>query len=203
MRIIAISREFGSGGREFGKRLAEKLCFAYYDAEIIAAIAAKSGLAESYVQEIVEQRHINYYPITYGKTLHGANLMDTNYLKVVQAQTEVIRELAEKRDCVFVGRCADVILKSHNPLNIFVHASMDSKVARCQLKAPVGEDYSERELQRKINEVEKRRSKYYRLFSMEKWGNKENYHLCINTTGKEIKRLVPSLAEYCLAFWDN
>ena len=94
-------------------------------------------------------------------------------------------------------------MKSYNPSNIFVHASMDSKVARCQLKAPVGEDYSGRELQRKIKKVEKRRRKYYYLLSTEKWGNKEYYHLCINTTGKEIKRLVPSLAEYCLAFWDN
>ena len=73
MRIITISREFGSGGRELRKRLAEKLCFACHDAEIIAA-AAKSGLAESYVQEIVEHRHIHYYPISYGKTLQGANL---------------------------------------------------------------------------------------------------------------------------------
>ena len=74
MRIITISREFGSGGRELGKRLAEKPGFACYDAEIIAAVAAKSGLAESYVHEIVEHRHIRHYPISYGKTLHGANL---------------------------------------------------------------------------------------------------------------------------------
>lgn len=197
MKIITVGREFGSGGRELGKRLAEELGFAYYDDEILTAVAQKSGLAQSYVRSIVEQSSFQSYPITYGKTFFLSDLNSDNHWKIIQAQNEVLKELAEKSDCIFVGRCADVILDKMNPLKLFVYADMDSKLARCKANAPEGENLSDKELIKKIKETEKKRERYYRAFTERTWGDKENHHLCINTSGREIKDLVPAVAEFC------
>lgn len=201
MKIITISREFGSGGRELGKRLAEALGFAYYDAEILKAIAEKSGLAEEYVNDVVEKTSMWYMPITYANTFSCYNLHEENYFKVIRAQTEVIKELADKSDCVFVGRCADAILSELSPLNIFVHANTESKVIRCRKKAPEHEHLTDKQLRRKIKAVEAKRRYYYKTFTHNKWGDKEHYNLCVNTSNKEIKDLIPALAEYCKAFF--
>lgn len=197
MKIITVGREFGSGGRELGKRLAEELGFAYYDDEILTAVAQKSGLAQSYVRSIVEQSSFQSYPITYGKTFFLSDLNSDNHWKIIQAQNEVLKELAEKSDCIFVGRCADVILDKMNPLKLFVYADMDSKLARCKANAPEGENLSDKELIKKIKETEKKRERYYRAFAERTWGDKENHHLCINTSGREIRDLVPAVAEFC------
>ena len=197
MKVITVGREFGSGGRELGKRLAEELGFAYYDDEILTAIARHSGLAKSYVKSIVEQSSFQSYPITYGKTFFLNDLSTDNHWKIIQAQNEVLKELAEKSDCVFVGRCADVILDKMHPLKIFVYADMDSKLARCKANAPEGENLTDKELIKKIKDTEKKRERYYRAFTERSWGSKENHHLCVNTSGKEIQDLVPAVAEFC------
>ena len=201
MKVITVGREFGSGGREFGKRLAEELGFAYYDDEILTAIAQRSGLAQSYVRSVVEQTAFQNYPITYGKTFFFNDLGTDNHWKIIQSQNEVLKELAAKSDCVFVGRCADVILDRMDPLKIFVYADMDAKLARCKAKAPEGENLTDKELLKKIRETEKKRERYYRAFTERTWGGKENHHLCVNTTGKEIKDLVPAVAEFCRAWF--
>lgn len=203
MRIITIGREFGSGGRELGKRLAEKLGYAYYDVEILKAIAEKSGLAESYVQNIVEKSSMWYFPITYARSFNYTNVIDENYWKIVRAQSNVLTELAQKSDCVFVGRCADVILQDFHPMNIFVYADMEAKIRRCREKAPEGENLSDAELKKKIKEIENKRKQYYKTFTDNKWGEKENYHLCINTSGKQIKHFIPSIADYCLKWFEE
>lgn len=201
MKIITVGREFGSGGREMGKRLAEELGFAYYDDEILTAVARKSGLAQSYVRSIVEQSSFQSYPITYGKTFFLNDLSTDNHWKIIQAQNEVLKELAEKSDCVFVGRCADVILDKMHPLKIFVYADMDSKLARCKANAPEGENLTDKELVKKIKDTEKKRERYYRAFTERPWGDKQNHHLCVNTSGREIKDLVPAVAEFCRAWF--
>lgn len=203
MKVITVGREFGSGGREFGKRLAEELGFAYYDEEILSAISKKSGLAQSYVNSIVEKTSLQSYPITYGKTFFTFNDMTTDaQWKVIQTQNDVLKELAQKSDCVFVGRCSDVVLDKLNPLKIFLYSDMESKLARCREKAPEGENLSDKKLLKKIKETNKKRERYYRDFSDRTWGGKENYHLCINTTGREIKDLVPSTAAFCRAWFE-
>ena len=202
MKVITVGREFGSGGREFAKRLAEELGFAYYDDEILTAISKKSGLAQSYVRSVVENTPLQSYPITYGKTFFLFNDMATDaQWKIIQTQNDVLKELAQKSDCVFVGRCSDVVLDKLNPLKIFLYSDLDSKLARCKEKAPEGENLSDKELLKKIKETNKKRERYYRDFSERTWGAKENYHLCINTSGKEIKDLVPTAAAFARAWF--
>ena len=208
MKIITIGREFGSGGRELGKRLAETLGFAYYDDEILTAIAQRSGLAEQYVKSVVEQAVPTAYPIHYGRTLSMAGGFGQNYLDVLRAQEEVIRELAQKSDCVIVGRCADIVLKDLKPLNIFVYADMESKIRRCRFKASVDENLSDKELAKLIKRTERQRKNYYETITDQRWGAKENYHLCVNTSGrtvngKEIKVQIPAIAAFCKAWFEE
>lgn len=196
MRVITVGREFGSGGREFGKLLAEELGFDYYDDEILTEIANKSGLAQSYVRSVVEQSSFENFSTSYGKTFFFNDLTSDNHLKIIQSQNEVLRELAQKSDSVFVGRCADVVLDKFNPLKIFVYADLETRLERSKATAE-NENLTEKELLKKIREIEKKRTHYYRAFTERTWGAKENYHLCVNTSGKRIKDLVPGVAEFC------
>lgn len=196
-KIITIGREFGSGGREIGKRLSEKLGIAYYDKEIMSEIAERTQLAEHYVHQIIEQGPQLLFPITTGRTLHhqynAPDYLFKQYNSIYTAQATVLRELAEKSSCVIVGRCADYILREMNPLRIFVYAEMPAKVARCRLKAELHEDLSDKELIKKIKRIDKSRAKYYQYYTGHKWGKHENYDLCINTTSIDVKHVAELL----------
>ncbi len=194
-KVITVNRQFGSGGREFGKRLAEKLGIAYYDSEIISEIAARSGLAVEYVNNIVEHKPIIYYPITIGRTFvtHAPQPLDFN-TRIYNEQHRLIRELAEKSDCVIIGRCADYILGDIRPLRIFIYADMPVRLERCRQKAPVDEKMTDKQLVRHIEEIDKGRSEYYKYFTGKKWDDMKHYDLCLNTSSTPIKTLAESLS---------
>ncbi len=199
-QIITIGREFGSGGRELGKRLAELLGYAYYDKEIIEEIAKRTQLAESYVHQIVEQKTGVFFPITVGRTLHhvqpvGSDYMLKQYTSVYAEQANVLREMAEKSNCIIVGRCADYILKAHDPLRLFVYADMDSKLERCRRKAEENEGLSDKELRKKIYRVDQNRARYYRYYTGHEWGERANYDLCVNTSSISVKECAEALAQ--------
>ena len=137
-KIITIGREFGSGGRELGKRIAEALGIAYYDKEIINEIAKKTDLAYEYVHQIIEKKPIIYYPITIGNTLNTySHTVNTISAQVYAEQKNVIKELASKSSCVIVGRCADYILKDMNPYRIFVSQGFQSQVNEIDISLPI------------------------------------------------------------------
>ena len=140
MKIITISREFGAGGRELGKRLAEELGIHCYDHEIIELIAKEHGFDERYVANISEKCIAAAYPTPIGHriAMPPVQIMDQGF-QVAAAQQQIIENFAKQGDCVIVGRCADVILKDYHPLNLFVYADMDAKVERCMKRAPEGE----------------------------------------------------------------
>ena len=195
-RIITIGREFGSGGRELGRRLAEELQIAYYDEEIIKAIAQSTDLSEHYVQQVLEKRPYPLFPITIGRSFYPADsFMQEQTQSVYKEQSRIIREMAEKGDCVIVGRCADYILAEYKPFRIFVYADMQSKMERCRAKGPEHEHFSDKELRQHIQAVDKHRSSYYEFYTGQAWGDKLNYDLCINTTNTAIKAIVPTLAK--------
>lgn len=194
--IITIGREFGSGGRELGKRLAEALGIAYYDKEIVSEVAKKTDLAYEYVQNIIEKRPIVYYPISIGHSFEDYTSYIAGQHSSVQAEQErVIKELAEKADCVIVGRCADYILRDLNPYKIFVYANMDVKVKRCVEKGEVDTSLNDRKIRKTIKLIDKQRAEYYEFFTGSKWGDKANYDLMINTSNQSIKEIALGLAE--------
>ncbi len=195
-KIITIGREFGSGGRELGRRLARELGFDYYDKEILTEIAEHTSLSEEYVQQVVENQPRQLFPITVG---HSFLYMDTQPLQqastVFRAQQEIIREMAERSNCVIVGRCADYILRDRKPFRIFVYADMQSRIDRCRSRAPEGENMSDKEYRQQIVSMDKSRARYYDFYTDMKWGDKLNYELCVNTTNQDITALAGFLAK--------
>ena len=193
-KIITISREFGSGGRELGKRLADKLGFSYYDRELITAISKETGMTEEYIENISE-KGIYTYAFQFAKSFTMYSGVHCNQTDILVAEAKVLKQIAEKGNCVIVGRGANIVLKNYNPMNIFVYADMISKINRCKMKRQ-DEELSSKELEKKIIQIDKNRKKYHELISSVEWGDKRNYHLCINTSELEIKEIIPSLSNY-------
>ena len=197
MRIITISREFGSGGRELGKRLADALGFDYYDREILTAIAENRGMDENYVTRTLEDHGWRDVPLTFRHSFTPAVSPHSVRTDLLLEQTKVIREIAGAgKDCVIVGRNADVLLRDHGPFNLFVCADMEAKVRRCMERADEGEKLSARELERKIRSIDKNRARTRDIITGSRWGERGSYHLTVNTTSWEIKELTPAVAEF-------
>lgn len=198
-KIITIGREFGSGGREVGRKLAEILKVAYYDREIISEIAKRTSLSEKYVQNVAEHRPVIPFPIHTGRTF-WAVIPDYNQ-SVQQEQHNIIREMASKSDCIIVGRGADYILRELNPFRLFIYSDMNSKIKRCQ--ANTSSDYekgagmSENELAKRIEQINKSRADYYEFYTGLKWGDKANYDICINTRNIEPAKIAEFVAKIC------
>ncbi len=196
MRIITVSREFGSGGRELGKRIADNMGIAYFDREIITTVAERSELDEGYVEAVLDRGLFRDIPVTFGHSI--ANMSSFNYTtqKIMEEQQKLICELAAGGDCVIVGRNADIILREYQPLKLFVYADMPSKVARCRSRAPEGENFGDKELAKMIKRINKSRARTHAYLSATPWGAKEGYHLCVNTSDTDIKAMSILLAEY-------
>lgn len=201
MKIVTVSREFGSGGRELGKRLADELGFAYYDREIISAIAKDTELNEAYIASTLEHG-ISGYNINFGVTLSATSVISQNTVDILIAQQRIMKEIAIKGDCVIVGRSADVILEKYNPFNIFVYSDTESKVARCRARED-GEQLSDKQLIKKIRQIDKNRAKLHSMVARSDWGDKDSYQLMVNTSGFTIKDLVPMTADFARAWFEK
>ena len=176
-RIITISREFGSGGRFIGEKVAKKLGIAYYDKDIIGQIAEKSGFSPEYIQEKAElspKKGLFAYAFT-GRDRTGKSVEDMVY----EAQRKVILEIVEKESCVIIGRNADFILKDRKDvLNVFIHGDLPEKTERiCRLY-----HVSEAEAQKMMEDIDKRRRSNYNFYTDQKWGMASNYTLCLNSS---------------------
>ena len=171
--VVPISREFGSGGRTIGRKLAEELGIPCYDAELIQQLAQESGFSESYIRDAGE-----YAPGGYLSLLSNRAFALTNEDVLWELQYKVITELAEKGPCVIVGRCADYILRdTADCLKVFIHADMDFRAKR------IVEVYGEREQspEQRLKDKDKRRAAYHRFYTNMKWGHAQNYHICLDS----------------------
>lgn len=197
MRMITISREFGSGGRELGKRLADLLGFDYYDSEIITAVAKQSGLDAGYVEKKLSNHGWQAYPVTFRGTMRSSGYMQSNSVELLLKQKTVIEEIAALgKDCVIVGRNADVILARYRPFNIFVCAETQAKISRCMEQKAEGEVLTEKGVLHKMRQIDKMRSQTRAILSGSEWGQRDAYHLTVNTTDWNIKELTPAVAEF-------
>ncbi|MBP3369444.1 MAG: cytidylate kinase-like family protein [Clostridia bacterium] len=196
MRIITVSREFSSGGRELGKRLADALGIPCYDSQIIEMVAQKENLDKTYVANRSENDLKMFYPSTIARGFSRYNYAMLQSAQIMAAEQELLVKLAEEGDCVIVGRAADIILADKNPFRIFVCADEQSKIERCRSRAEEGVNLSDKEILRKCREIDKRRAAHRRMFTDKPWGNASAYDLCINTSGKEIKSLIEPIVNY-------
>ncbi|MBQ9662942.1 MAG: cytidylate kinase-like family protein [Oscillospiraceae bacterium] len=201
--IITVSREFGSGGRELGKRLAGELGYAYYDREIVTALAKETGMDEGFLDQQLEASTVQIrFPIHFAQSFSELTTVPDTTVHILSLQSKLIKELASKGDCVFVGRAADALLEEKKPFKLFVYADQASKLARCRSRATDEENFTDKEMIRQMKRIDKARAEYHDIISSRAWGERTAYHLCVNTTGTEIKAVIPALADYYRA-WLN
>lgn len=194
--VVTISREFGSGGRVIGSRVAEKLGIPFYDRKIIELSAEKSGLAVSFVEN-TEQKIKNKFlhNLAFGGYYMGADLGGMQLSlsdKLFIATCDIIRRLADEGSCVIVGRCADYVLKDRkDAINIFIYSDIESKTRRAVEEYGIAPDKAASEVQRN----DKYRSNHYNYYTERNWGDKANYHLCLNSGFLGIDNTVDIIAD--------
>ncbi len=180
-KVITISREFGSGGRSIAKKIANQLGYDYFDEEIVKKVAEQTGFATNYIEEQGE-----YAPgksrFAYAFNVPGApGVMDglsaSDFLW--SKQREVILKIAERGNCVIVGRCADAILEGRDDvLNVFIHA--DKKYRAERIVRLYGE--TDKKPEKRLDEKDKRRKINYNHFTGKNWGEAKNYHITLKSS---------------------
>lgn len=191
--IITIGRQHGSSGREIARLLAEKLNYKCYDKEIVDEAANHSDFSRDLIDAFDEKRMSAFILHAGG---YGLNENFRLNMQVVSAQFEAMRNIAEKGNCIFVGRCADYILRDHDDLiSVFILGDMDERL-KC-LERRQGLD--EVEARKKIKEVDKDRSSFYRYYSDQTWGDAQNYNMCINSSKLGVEGTVQVILDYIKA----
>ena len=181
--IITLGRQFGSGGRAVGKKLAEDLGIPYYDKEILQRAAKESGICESLFENHDEKPTSSFlYSLVMDTYSAGYATMGMQEMpmsqKVFLAQFDTIKKIAEEGPCVIVGRCADYALEEFdNVVSVFVHAPLEKRIAR------VGEyeKIDTAAAKKMVLQNDKKRASYYNYYSNKKWGDGATYDLCVNT----------------------
>ena len=186
-KIMTISRQYGSGGRDIGRRVAENLGIKCYDSEILAQVAEKSGFDKEYVNQMAEYAK-GILSFAFDARLNGASNQD----KIWLIQHDLILELAQKEPCVIVGRCADYILSDREDcdcINVFIHGSMEDRIRR------IVEDYGfdGSDPKKRLKETDKQRSNYYRYYTDLKWGEMKNYQIALDSSVLGVDKCVEIL----------
>lgn len=183
--VINLGRQLGSGGKEIGEKLAKELGIAFYDKELINLASDESGLCKEFFEKADEKASQSLlgglfgarFPfITESAYPYNSYLSNDSLFKI---QSDVIRHLAEEKSCLFVGRCADYILRDHpRCVNVFISAAPEARIKRLMETLNVDAEEAE-ELMEK---ADKKRSSYYNYYSYKTWGAAATYHLCIDSS---------------------
>ncbi len=196
--IITIGRQYGSGGRELGQMIANRLGFDFYDEELVTMAAEKNKMHEDILKAVDEKATKSLlYTLVTGSDLrymHSTQYDMPINDKLFITQSEIIKNLSEKGSCVIVGRCADYVLRdsNHNCIHLFLYADMEDKIKRISKKYDLSEDKAKD----KIKKIEKMRKSYYNYYSSRDWGNTANYDLCLNTAKLGLDKSCDIVCEY-------
>lgn len=196
-KIIAIGRQFGSGGHEVGNLLAERLDIPLYDRNLVKMAAEDLNLSKQAVEEVDEtglSRFLSYYaagPSSYNSFYMGDfDMGEPLSQQVYQAQSQIIKKLASRSPCVIVGRCADYVLADQPGLiNVFITADKESRVKRIAEKY----ELTDRKAAERIRKVDRERRYYYELHTGKDWGSTEAHDIILNTARLGIKETVDIL----------
>ncbi|MDL2236736.1 cytidylate kinase-like family protein [Christensenellaceae bacterium OttesenSCG-928-K19] len=197
--IITLGRQFGSGGREIGRMLAQRMDVPFYDRDLIRLAAEESGY-NSEVLESADEKATNIFLQSFATTAYTAgsrislpteiSLND----KLFFAQADVIKKAAEKGPCVIVGRCADYILRDRSDcLNVFIHAPLETRIERVMNLYKLGLTYEE--AKNTILKTDKKRANYYNYYSNKEWNSIESYDLTLNCDATGIEGTVETIIE--------
>lgn len=195
--FINIGRQLGSGGREIGEKLAGQLGISFYDKELIQIASQESGLGKEFFEQVDEKaRHSIFGGLLDLRGFWADEIYSDYYLSnetLFKIQSDVIRELAEQKSSLFIGRCADYVLKE-NPrcLNVFISADLNDRVKRVaeiqQIPENRAKDF--------IEKMDKKRAGYYNYYSNKVWGAAESYHLCVNSSVLGIDDTVTFIRQF-------
>ena len=185
-RIITISRQFGSGGHSIATAAAERMGIAFYDNQLITEVARQSGLSEEFIRENEEYAsHSNSFLYQLAMSTAGTYGYPSVYQKLYEAQTKVIRDIADKEPCIIVGRCADYILKDRaDCLHVFIHADNEHRATHILEKYGA----TDKTISQRIKDKDNRRRNYYRFHTDREWGVAANYNLALDSgvLGEEL-----------------
>ena len=195
--VITIARQYGSGGREIGEKVAEALGIKHYDENLIT-LAAREGNLDETVASKADESAANslLYTLALGSNFFGS-AMNFGYKpplndKLFLLQSDVIRRAAEEGSCVIIGRCADYVLREHpKRLSVFVYGDLASRKQRVMERH---EGITEAQAIDLINKTDRRRSSYYNFYTGNKWGKYDNYHLAVNSSLLGIDKTAEMIA---------
>ncbi|MBP3206005.1 MAG: cytidylate kinase-like family protein [Lachnospiraceae bacterium] len=196
--VITIGRQFGSGGREIGEKVAEYFGIKCYDKELLTRAAKESGFCEEMIQNHDERPTnsflYNLVMDTYSFGYNTSSFVDMPIShKVFLAQFDTIKKIASEGPCVIVGRCADYALaEQKNCVHLFIYADEKSKAKRIMERYQLSEGKA-REM---ILKKDKQRQSYYNYYSSKKWGRADSYDLCVNSSVLGIEGTVKLIAQY-------
>ena len=180
--IITVGRQYGSGGREVAKKLAQTMNISFYDKELLAEASKDSGICQEVIETYDEKQEKRSFFSMFGAQgrMDPANMyleMPMNQ-RIFLAQFDTIRRIADEGSCVIVGRCADYVLSDHpNVLNVFIKADMENRIQRI-IKLYQMDPMKAEET---IRKADKQRATYYNYYATGTWGDVNNYHLCVDT----------------------
>ncbi|MDR2066410.1 MAG: cytidylate kinase-like family protein [Endomicrobium sp.] len=175
--VITISRQYGSGGLLIAEKLSKCLNIKYYDKNLLLIAAKKSGLKEEILEQFDEKKRLFFLEnlTEFYNNIKNLVLNDT----IFQIQSDIIKALARKDSAIFVGRCADYVLRDmRNCVNIFIYANLQDRIKRISEKSNI----SEEEALKQINITDEERSKYYKYYTGKVWKNIDSYDLSINSS---------------------
>ncbi len=181
--FITIGRQLGSGGKQIGEKLSGILNIACYDKELIQIASQESGLGREFFEQADEKMRFSIFGNFMGL---WPSYMDEGYTNnylcneyLFKIQSDVIRKLAEEQSCIFVGRCADYILREHQRcINIFISADMKDRIQRISESQQITPETAKEMIER----TDKKRAGYYNYYTNKTWGMAASYHLCINSS---------------------
>lgn len=198
--VITIGRQFGSGGRELGRKIAELLDMKYYDKELLSHVASDAGLAEEFIENNDERSpgfissalsfssmgfgHMSWYRIP--SSISGDS--------IYEAQAAVIRQLAAAGPCVIVGRSADYVLRDNpHTINVFVHAPAEVCIDRIMSRSDIATRTKANRLRERTNKL---RANYYNFYTDKRWGAAASYDLCFDTSLLSTEAIARIVAHY-------
>ncbi len=203
-RIITIGRQIGSGGKSIAKELAKQLDVPCYDKELLSIVAKETGIAKEFFEETDERKtfklfsgipEMNFPYFPEGFYYFNNYLTDENLFEM---QSKVIRKLADEKSCIFIGRCADYILRDNpNCVKVFICADMDDRIKRVskEEKLPV------EKLRKHIEKMDKQRTSYYNFHTEKIWGMSSSYDLCINSSTLGIEDTIDFIRRFAEKKW--
>lgn len=194
--IISVGRQLGSGGRIIAQMLADEFGCKFYDREVLNLAARESGFSEEFFEQnderkgFLDQIFHMHVPFISDSSFYDNGLSQENLFRL---QSNAIRKAAEESPCVFVGRCADYVLREHkNMVTVFITADIGERIANIRKR----HNCSEEEAKKIIANQEGTRSSYYNYYTGKTWGSSASYDLCVNSSRLGLEGTKEYIAEF-------